>query len=101
MRMHISDNSFCTNPADRIMDSLGQCQDRLLLKSAAFVPEGHLKVARRFNAGMAPSASRVPKGRLKWLIGFSRPFGTLDPHATYPALKRRASLECPSGTRMA
>jgi hypothetical protein len=64
------------------------------------VPEGHLKIARRFNAGMAPIASQVPKGRLKPINHFSRPFGTLDLPATYPALKRRAILECPSGTRI-
>lgn len=30
----------------------------------SFVPEGHLRIARRFNAGLAGDGARVPKGRL-------------------------------------
>lgn len=99
MRMRISDVFVAANLAHWITDILDRCGDHLLFRSAAFVPEGHLKIARRFNAGMEVEASRVPKGRLKHVSHFSRPFGTLDPHATYPALKRRAILECPYGTR--
>ena len=29
------------------------------------VPEGHMKIARRFNAGMPATPGQVPKGRLK------------------------------------
>jgi len=99
MRVRISVNSIGANPADWIRDSLDQCHDLLLLRSAAFVPEGHLKIARRFNAGMEAEASRVPKGRLKHGSHFSRPFRTLDIRVAYPALERRAILECPYGTR--
>jgi len=99
MRVRGSDNSIGANPADWIRDSLDQCHDLLLVMSAGYVPEGHLKIARRFNAGMEAEASRVPKGRPKHVSHFSRPFGTLDLFAAYPALKRRAILECPSGTR--
>ena len=31
---------------------------------AAFVPEGHLRITRRFNAELAPGPNRVPQGRL-------------------------------------
>ena len=99
MRVRGSDNSIGANPADWIRDSLDQCHDLLLVMSAGYVPEGHLKIARRFNAGMEAEASRVPKGRLKHVSHFSRPFGTLDLRAIDPALKRRAILECPYGTR--
>jgi hypothetical protein len=34
-------------------------------EGGVFVPEGHLVIARRFNAGMPAPFSQVPKGRLK------------------------------------
>jgi hypothetical protein len=42
----------------------------------SFVPEGHLAIARRFNAGEAGTETLVPKGRLSILVALSRPFGT-------------------------
>lgn len=36
----------------------------------------HLKLARRFNAGIETACYRVPKGRLKRLARIGRPFGT-------------------------
>jgi hypothetical protein len=36
-----------------------------LAKEGAFVPTGHLVIARRFNAGISAPFFRVPKGRLK------------------------------------
>ena len=65
------------------------------------VPKGHVRIAQRFNAGMAGKRSRVPKERLNCGargLGFSRPFGTYAHRAAIPALKRRAILRCPSGT---
>ena len=43
------------------------------------VPERHMKIARRFNAGRQAAAGQVPKERLKEkgnAYSFSRPFGT-------------------------
>ncbi len=43
------------------------------------VPEGQMKIAQRFNAGMYATPCKVPKGRLKEgndRFTFSRPFGT-------------------------
>src|SRR5258706_5515438 len=40
------------------------------------VPEGHLKIAQRFSVGFNGKTELVPKGRLKVLTLFSRPFGT-------------------------
>jgi hypothetical protein len=40
------------------------------------VPEGHSRIARRFNAGEARKGVLVPKGRLKRVVVFNRPFGT-------------------------
>ena len=57
------------------------------------VPEGHMKIAQRFNAGMRATPGQVPKGRLKDGADgypFNRPFGTRTPSTTIPALKRRA-----------
>ena len=60
-----------------------------------------MKIARRFNAGRNARPEQVPKGRLTGganRCSFSRPFGTQVLQVTFPALKRRATLECPSGT---
>ena len=57
------------------------------------VPDGHMKIAQRFNAGMHATPGQVPKGRLNvGTVGcqFSRPFGTRILSNTIPALKRRA-----------
>jgi len=99
MRVRISDVFIAANLADWITDNLDRCGDQLLLRSAAFVPKGHSRIARRFNAGIEAEASRVPKGRWKHVSHFNRPLGALDLLASYPTLKRRAILECPSGTR--
>ena len=55
------------------------------------VPEGQMKIAQRFNAGMYVTPDKVPKGRLKHgndRITFGRPFGTRIQSTTIPALKR-------------
>jgi len=83
-----------------------------------FVPEGRGIVARRFIAGLASNKLCVPEGRLKLELGcyqsglpdrfkakisipprseFRRPSGTLA--ARNPAINRRATVICPSGTR--
>ena len=71
------------------------------------VPEGHLIIARRFNAGKNQGMAQVPKGRLNGLRvacedgchqRISRPFGTKTSANSNPALKRRALIGCPSGT---
>ena len=57
------------------------------------VPEGHMKIAQRLNAGMPATPGQVPKGRLKdgaEGYPFSRPFGTRILSTAIPALKRRA-----------
>jgi hypothetical protein len=55
------------------------------------VPEGRMRIAQRFNAGMDAVSGKVPKGRPNrwfWRGPFSRLYGTrFDP---FPALKRRA-----------
>jgi hypothetical protein len=43
--------------------------------SNAPVPEGLLRIARRFNAGTGPAAIRVPKGRLNLDSGSAVPSG--------------------------
>ncbi len=79
--------------------------DRLRLKASgmrlgSFVPEGHLTIARRFNAGEATKGTLVPKGRLRTLLAFSRPFGTdLLLGSAHPALKRRAIVGSPFGAK--
>jgi len=66
-------------------------------------PEGRLIIARRFNAGAgAPRHSSVPSGtaeirRGDW-VHFSRAYGTGSDLPPYPALKRRATINRPSGT---
>ena len=99
MRMRISDVIIAANLPRWITDILDRCGYGLLFRYAGFVREGHLKIARRFNAGMASRASQVPKA-LNSINHFNRPFGTSDSVAGYPALKRRAILECPYGTRI-
>ena len=66
------------------------------------VPEGHLRIARRFNAGDSGSDHKVPKGRLNASTILGSPIqpslrdsGRRPP---FPALKRRAIFKCPSGT---
>jgi hypothetical protein len=56
------------------------------MRPGSFVPEGHLIIARRFNAGEVRAETLVPKGRLRIRIAFSRPFGT-DP--TFGSLTQR------------
>jgi hypothetical protein len=66
------------------------------------VPEGRLKIARRFNAGYRRIITRVPKGRLvikRCRNCFSRPFGTWFNSFVFPALKRRAIVISPFGRR--
>src|SRR2546428_8637312 len=74
------------------------------------VPEGQMKIAQRFNAGMYATPGKVPKGRLKEgndRFTFSRPFGTRIQPTTIPALKRRAIIgtslrdKCPLNFRKA
>src|SRR5207249_10409567 len=63
--------------------------------------EGHLRIARRFNAGKHPARHTSPEGTAEgWGVGLdlSRPFGTRDLLAPNPALKRWAILACPFGT---
>ncbi len=63
--------------------------------AASRVPEGQMKIAQRFNAGMHATTGKVPKGRLKDgndRFTFSRPFGTRIQSTTIPALKRRAII---------
>jgi hypothetical protein len=63
------------------------------------VSEGYSTIARRLNAGEARKRALVPKGRLRRVLVFSRPFGTDWLYCTgHPALKRRAILGCPFGT---
>ena len=51
------------------------------------VPEGHMKIAQRLNAGMPATPGQVPKGRLKKEAAgtFSRPFGTRIGLTAFPA----------------
>src|SRR2546421_10480092 len=92
------------------------------------IPEGWLRIARRFNAGREVRESPVPKGPLNGFgvpasaggtvnfahaainrkrhpaeagtpNPFSRPCGTYSTQQPNPALKRRAIFVGPSGTR--
>jgi hypothetical protein len=66
------------------------------------VPEGLVRIAQRFNAGVADERRRVPKGRLNdggRGLPFSRPYGTYSLGTAFPALKRRAIVGSPSGTK--
>ncbi len=70
------------------------------VRLGSFVPEGHLRIARRFNAGEATKRTLVSKGRLRTLLAFNRPFGTdLLLGAAHPALKRRAIVGSPFGAK--
>jgi len=70
------------------------------MRPGSFVPEGHLIIARRFNAGEARKGTLVPKGRLRILDVFSHPFGTdLLFGFAHPALKRRAIFGGPFGAK--
>ncbi len=70
------------------------------MRLTSFVPEGHLTIARRFNAGEGTKGTLVPKGRLRTLLALSRPFGTdLLVGPAHPALKRRAIVGSPFGAK--
>ncbi len=60
------------------------------------VPEGHLKIARRFNAGWRPPIGTSPEGTVESSASsnpaFNRPSGTEVFGPSFPALKRRAIL---------
>ena len=62
------------------------------------VPEGHLKVARRFIAGIPKIEMPVPAGRMSssWKP-VKRPSGTLPVPPINPAINRRATLGHSSG----
>ena len=70
----------------------------------AFVPEGRLRIARRFNAGIKPGTTRVPKGRLRAgkmmanVMPVQPSLRDLFPRLVNPALKCRAILGRPYGT---
>jgi hypothetical protein len=67
------------------------------------VPEGRVRIAQRFNAGMGDEGCRVPKGRLTnsaRVLPFIRPFGTYAIGTAFPALKRRVIVRSPSGTTL-
>jgi hypothetical protein len=60
-----------------------------------------MRLAQRFNAGEPTRGDLSPEGaaeRTDLALEFSRPFGTRRVFARFPALKRWASLVCPSGT---
>jgi hypothetical protein len=78
--MRISGFSIVAGLADWNTEIRDQYHNLLMFGFAAFVPEGHLRIARRFNAGIAPRTSRVPKGRLKQVGDFSRPSGIRGPY---------------------
>jgi hypothetical protein len=66
------------------------------------VPEGHVRIAQRFNAGNNASEHQVPKGRLNpgiEPIPAAVPSGPEPQPAASPTLKRWAILARPSGTR--
>jgi hypothetical protein len=88
----------------------------------SFVPEGHAIVARRFIAGVRDPMACVPEGRLnRSMVGgifhlepirragmvatriqlqaFKRPSGTQILLIANPAINRRATIACPSGTK--
>ena len=65
------------------------------------VPEGHARIAQRFNAGKGVPGESSPEGTVEWAeraVELSRPFGTNPRGHAHPALKRWAILACPSGT---
>ena len=60
-----------------------------------------MRLAQRFNAGEHARGDLSPGGtaeRADLALEFSRPSGTRRFFARFPALKRWASLMCPSGT---
>ena len=61
------------------------------------VAERRLRIARRFNAGSGDTIGKSPAGTTEPHF-LNRPFGTLRERHGNPALKRRAIVECPSGT---
>src|SRR5258708_16638355 len=61
------------------------------------MPEGWMKIAKRFNAGIAAKHVQVPEVRSTQLL-FKRPYGTRPQRQPPPALKRRAIFACPYGT---
>ena len=74
----------------------------LTMHRGGLVPEGHLRLAQRFNAGKSATKRQVPKGRLNSgarAVPTAVPSGLRPQRTLFPALKRWASLRCPSGTR--
>jgi len=87
--------------AAEVGERLAQVQLKVSgMRPGSFVPEGHLIIARRFNAGKARKRTLVPKGRLRIPLALNRPFGTgLLFWFGHPALKRRAILGSPFGAK--
>src|SRR5206468_12946550 len=84
-----------------LVRGLGRLELMPFGNSGMDAPEGQMKIAQRFNAGRKSRPEQVPKGRLTGganRYSFSRPFGTQVLRLTFPALKRRATLKCSSGT---
>jgi len=83
--------------------------ERPFWPGASDLPEGDLKIARRFNAGFRFAIPQVPKGRLKSCFSngnmnrrmtverFHRPFGTYGMSHLNPAVNCRAIFKSPSG----
>src|ERR1041385_5826386 len=63
------------------------------------VPEGHAKIAQRFNVGTPVHRAPVPKGRPKGLSTSVVPSGLNHFRTLIPRLKPWAIFACPSGTR--
>jgi len=66
------------------------------LRDLAFVPEGHPIIARRFNAGIGPQTTPVPKGRSKTKGRFGRPSGACTLLATGPNVKTFGNKAVPN-----
>ena len=71
-------NRRARRPASNLLNTRFARAASNSLRYPASVPEGHLIVARRFNAGISPQTIPVPKGRLKTKGRFGRP-GNLRP----------------------
>ena len=68
----------------------------LYVTKAFFVPEGHMTIVRRFNAGTKRERQSSPEGTVD-PARLSHPFGTYTSATSNPALKRRVILNHPSG----
>src|ERR1041385_224433 len=64
-----------------------------------FIPEGHAKIAQRFNVGTSVQSARVPKGRLKTPSMSVVPSGLNHLGTLIPRLKPWAIFACPYGTK--